>query len=818
MKTKNTRVPSKPLRLLMPKKKGFKNKFLIALTILTLPCLIFAQEASSVAVEVIIDGSVLPFAEPPSASTTGKTLADSKHQWRTLESHLPKDAPNIVIFMTDDAGFANSSTFGGPVNTPTLDRLAKTGISYNAFHTTAQCTATRASLLTGRNHHRVGAGQIAEFASDWDGYVGAIPKSTATFPQVLSDYGYNTAAFGKWHNTPITDITKLGPFDRYPTGMGFDYFYGFLAGETSQFEPMLFENTNPINVPHDPAYHLTEDLAEKAIQWMRTSRTLEPETPFFLYFTPGAVHGPFHVFKEWADKYDGKFDEGWEALRQLTFEQQKEIGWIPQDATLNPLMTGMQRWSDVPASQREFQIRLMEIYAGFLEHTDVQYGKIVDELKAQGILDNTLIIYINSDNGPSAEGMNGTISELLAQNTMQSTVEQQIEVLNTEYGGLEALGGPTLEAMYHHGWTYAGATPFQGVKLLAAYMGGTRTPLVISWPKKIKHDGKVRSQFHHVNDIAATIYEVLDITPPKVVNGVEQQPLDGESMLYSFDKPEAKGAKETQYFELMGSRGIYHDGWFAGTFGPKAPWTADPSGVVNWEPEKEPWELYNLTEDYTQSKDLAKVNPKKLAEMKTIFDKEATENLVYPIGAFFYTIFFSPSEMPSSPLNEWTFYEGQDRIPEALAPKFLSGRSSIAIIDAEINKDAEGVFFAVGGTSSGFTVYMDKGLLKAEYNAMTLNRYKASSTSPIPMGKVRIEVKTQYDNNERIGPATLTLTVNGEQVAQTRIERSVPSVHTASETFDVGIDLGSPVAMDYLDRAPFKFSGKINRINIKYIE
>jgi len=761
---------------------------------------------------------VLPFPEPVSASVAGKTLKDSKHQWRKAERHLPEDAPNIVIFMSDDAGFANASTFGGPVHTPTLDRLAKSGISYNAFHTTAQCSATRASLLTGRNHHRVGAGQIAEFASDWDGYVGVIPKSTATFPQVLSDYGYNTAAFGKWHNTPVTDITKVGPFDRYPIGMGFDYFYGFMAGETSQYEPMLFENTNPINPPHDPTYHLTEDMAEKAIEWMRTSKTLDPDAPFLLYFAPGAVHGPHHIFKEWADKYDGKFDEGWEALRQLTFEKQKEMGWIPQDAVLNPLAEGMQKWSDVPESQREFQSRLMEIYAGFLEHTDVQYGKIVDEIERQGMLDNTLILYVFSDNGPSAEGINGTISELLAQNGMPSTIEQQLEVLDKEYGGMDALGGPKLEVMYHHGWTYAGAAPFQGVKLLAAYMGGTRTPLVVSWPKKIKHDGKVRSQFHHVNDIAATIYDVLDITPPKVVNGVEQQPLDGKSMRYSFDKPEAKGVKKTQYFELMGSRGVYHEGWFAGTFGPKAPWSVDLSGVINWEPEKETWELYNLEKDYSQSKDLAKEDPEKLAELKTIFDKEATANLVYPIGAGYYTAVFSPSEMPSSSLTEWSFYEGQDRIPEAIAPKFVSGRSTLAVIDAHIDKDAEGVLFAIGGISSGFTVYMDKGLLKAEYNAMTLDRYKASSKSPIPTGKVKIEVKTQYDSKERLAPATLTLTVNGKEVAQTRIGRSVPAAHTASETFDVGKDLGSPVAMDYLDRAPFEFSGKIEKIRISYIE
>ncbi len=763
-------------------------------------------------------GDVLPFPEPPSASTTGKTLADSKHQWRKAENHLPEDAPNIVIFMTDDAGFSNPEVFGGPIHMPTMERLAESGISYNAFHTTAMCSPTRASLLTGRNHHRVGAGQIAELASDWDGYVGKIPKSTATFATVLNAYGYNTAAFGKWHNTPITDITKLGPFDRYPTGLGFDYFYGFLAGETSQYEPVLFENTNPVQAPHDSKYHLTEDLAEKAIQWIRTSKTLNPDKPFFVYFTPGAVHGPHHIFKEWADKYEGKFDEGWEALRTMTFEKQKELGWIPQDAVLNPLASTQQKWDDIPTSQREFQSRLMEIYAGFLEHTDVQYGKIVDEIERQGQLDNTLIIYINSDNGPSSEGMDGTISELLAQNSMPSTIEEHIDVLNNDYGGMDALGGPKLDIMYHHGWAYTGASPFQGTKLVAAHLGGTRTPMVISWPAKIKHDGKPRAQFHHVNDIAATLYDILDITPPKVVNGIEQQPLDGVSLAYTFNEPEAKSEKKTQYFEILGSRGVYHEGWFAGTPGPREPWSTDMSGVINWEPEKEVWELYNLDEDYAQSNNIALENPEKLAELKGIFDQEATDNLVYPIGASMYTVFFHPEELPSSPLKEWSFYEGQTRIPEAMAPKFVSGRSTIAVIDAEIGKDAEGVLFALGGISSGFTVYMDKGVLKAEYNAMTLNRYKVSSTSAIPTGKIKIEVETKYDTKERLGPATITLKVNGKEVGQGRIERSVPSIHTASETFDVGVDFGSPVALDYFDRAPFRFNGKIEKVHIKYIE
>ncbi|MBU2950220.1 arylsulfatase [Tamlana agarivorans] len=793
-----------------------KLTYLIGLIVLILTSCKESQENNKT-IDVMTDGSVLPFPEPTSASVTGKTLADSKHQWRTEKNHLPEDAPNIVIFMTDDAGFSNPEVFGGPVHMPTMARLAKSGITYNAFHTTAMCSPTRASLLTGRNHHRVGAGQIAEFASDWDGYIGKIPKSTATFAQVLSDYGYNTSAFGKWHNTPITDITKLGPFDRYPTGLGFDYFYGFLAGETSQYEPVLFENTNPIAAPHGPKYHLTEDMTGKAIEWMRTSKTLAPEKPFFVYFTPGAVHGPHHIFKEWADKYDGKFDEGWEVLRTMTFAKQKELGWIPENATLNPLADTMQKWSDIPASQQDFQIRLMEIYAGFLEHTDVQYGKIVDELERQGELDNTLIIYINSDNGPSAEGMNGTISELLAQNAMPSTIDQQIEVLNKDYGGLEALGGPTLDVMYHHGWAYSGASPFQGTKLVAGNFGGTRTPLVISWPNKIKADGKVRSQFHHVNDIAATIYDVLGITAPKTVNGIEQQPLDGVSMAYTFGNADAKPADKTQYFEIFGSYGIYNDGWYANVTGPRDPWSVDVSGFTNWDPSKDTWKLYNLNEDYSQSKDIAAAHPEKLRELKTLFDQEATDNLVYPIGASYYTIFFSPSEMPSSPLTEWSFYEGQDRIPEAMAPKFLSGRSTLAVIDAEIDENAEGVLFAIGGISSGFTVYMDKGYLKTEYNAMTLNRYKAASKSPVSTGKVQIEVKTQYDTKERLAPATVTLTVNGEEVGQMRIDRSVPAVHTASETFDIGADLGSPVAMDYFNRAPFKFNGKINKIDIKYL-
>jgi len=469
----------------------------------------------------------LPFPKVKSASKVGKTLAESEHHWRQEPNRLPKDAPNIIIILTDDTGFGNPSTFGGPINTPTLTKLANEGIKYNGFHTTAMCSPTRASILTGRNHHHVGYGQISEFATDWDGYIGSIPRETATLPQILGAYGYTSGAFGKWHNTPTTDITPAGPFDQWPTGLGFDYFYGFMAGEASQYEPELFENTTAIDYPHKEGYHLTEDLAEHAITFMRQQRMLHPDKPFFIYFAPGAVHGPHQVAKEWADKYKGRFDEGWEALRKETFKRQKEMGIIPKNAKLTDIDPTMQKWKDIPKTQREFQTRLMEVFAGFLEHTDVQYGKVIDELDNLGIKDNTLVIYINGDNGSSSEGINGSISELLAQNSMPSTVDQQIKVLNEEYGGLDALGGPMLESIYHSGWAWAGSTPFKSTKLVAAHFGGTRNPMVISWPARIKHDDKVRSQFLHVDDIATTIYDILGITPPKTFNGVTQDDMDG---------------------------------------------------------------------------------------------------------------------------------------------------------------------------------------------------------------------------------------------------------------------------------------------------
>ncbi len=762
-------------------------------------------------------GPNLPFPPTPSASTVGRTLQESEHHWRQTPRRIAEDAPHIVIFMTDDSGFSNLETFGGPVHSPTMSRLRERGIAYNRFHTTAMCSPTRAALLTGRNHHRVGAGIIAEFANDFDGYIGEIPRSSATMARILRDYGYDTAAFGKWHNTPITALTPAGPFDQYPTGLGFNYFYGFIAGETSQYEPRLWRNTTPVEPEHADDYHLTEDLARDAIGYIRTNRALNPDKPLFLYFAPGAVHGPHHVPAEWADKYRGQFDDGWEALREKTFKKQKELGWIPQEAELTPIMHGMQRWEDVPEAQRAFQTRLMEVYAGFLEHADTQYGKIVDELEALGILDNTLIFYIGSDNGASAEGQAGTISELLAQNLMATTVDEQLEVLARDYGGLSALGSELLDSMYHHGWAWAGDTPFKSTKLVAAHFGGTRTPIVVSWPKRIKPDATPRSQFHHINDLAATVYDILGIDPPFAVDGFEQDPQDGVSMAYSFDDPQAAGQKKVQYFDIYASRGVYQDGWFACAFGPREPWNRTGAKIKSWNPDEDVWELYNLDEDYSQANDLAEKLPAKLQALKDTFTMQATENKVFPIGGAFYTSALHPEEIRGSPLTAWTLFPGQTRIPESMAPKFVSGFSSRAVIEADVPAGAEGVLYCVGGLAGGFTVFMDHGELRAEYNTLGVYRYKARSDGPIPTGKVKIEVELLFEEKKPQAPAAIVLRVNGKQVGEGRVERSVPAGFTASETFDVGVDLGSPVSLDYHERAPFAFNGTIRKIQIRYI-
>jgi arylsulfatase A-like enzyme len=760
------------------------------------------------------DGSVLPFSPTPSASTAGPTLQESTHKRRVEKSHLPKDAPNILIILLDDVGFGLPDTYGGPIRSPTLSRIAGQGISYNAFHTTAICSPTRAALLTGRNHHRVGSGTITERASDWDGYTGVLPRSSATLAKVLGCYGYKSAAFGKWHNTPATETTAMGPFTNWPTGegIGFDYFYGFLAGETSQWEPRLVENLNPIEPPHDEKYHLSEDLAEKAVVWLRKHRAYAPDKPFFMYWAAGASHGPHHIFKEWADKYKGKFDDGWDRLRERTFERQKTLGWIPGDAQLTPRPETLEGWDGIPESQRPFQRRLMEVFAGFTEHVDVQAGKIIDELERQGIRDNTIIFYIWGDNGSSAEGQRGTVSELLAQNNIPNTIEQHLAALQ-KLGGLDALGGPKFDNMYHAGWAWAGDTPFKYTKLVASHFGGTRNPLAVSWPARIRPDKTPRPQFHHVNDIAPTVYELLGIKPPKVVDCFEQDPIDGVSMISSFADAKAAPRKRTQYFENNGSRGLYHEGWYACAFGPFIPWdTAGSSGnIKDWDANKDVWELYDLRQDFSQADDLAAKEPKRLEEMKALFLKVALENKALPIGAGSWTR-IHPEDRVKTPYTRWQFDETTTRMPEFTAPG-LGRESNRVTVKAEFGENASGVLYALGGASGGLALFMDKGQLVYEYNMMIIERYSARSKGKIPAGQHTIEVDTTIAKPG--APAEVVLSVDGQEVARVTVKRTVPAAFTASESFDVGVDLGSPVSLDYFDRRPFKFDGKIESVEVR---
>ncbi|MGB5190689.1 arylsulfatase [Robiginitalea sp.] len=757
------------------------------------------------------DGSVLPFPRIASESQTGQTLAESKLAPWPKNKHLADDAPNVLIVLIDDVGFGISETFGGEVATPTLTKLAEEGIMYNQFHTTSICSPTRASLLTGRNHTRVSSGTIAERAVNFDGYTGIIPKTSATMAEVLKSYGYNTAALGKWHNSPANQTTAMGPKDFWPNGYGFEYFYGFLAGETSQYEPRLFENYNAVEPPHDPKYHLTEDMAEKGLKWLSEHKAYSPDKPFFMYWAPGAVHGPHHVFKEWSEKYKDKFDGGWDEYRVRVFERQLAMGIIPDGTELTERDSTMAAWEDIPEDEREFQLRLMEIFAGFVEHTDAQVGKLIDGMDPMGYKENTIVIYIFGDNGSSAEGQNGSISELLAQNQIPNTIDQQIAALD-KIGGLDALGTNKVENMYHAGWAWAGSTPFRSTKLVAAHFGGTRNPMVISWPKSIKPEKTIRSQFLHVNDIAPTLYDVLDIPHPEIVSGFPQDPIDGKSFAATFSDANAKNLKQTQFFDNNGSRGVYHDGWFASTFGPLYPWVSAQKGLADWDSDKDVWQLYDLKNDFSQAHDVSEKYPEKLAEMKALFLKEAKMNKDFPIGAGIW-LRLHPEDVITSPYTEWTFDQNTRRMPEFAAPG-LGKKSNKVVIDAEVNENQNGVLYALGGIGGGLTCYMEDGYLKYEYNMMIIHQFKMESDNKISAGQHRFEITTVIKDNKPGAPATIALSVDGEQVAEMTTLGTVPAAFSASETLDIGIDLGSPVSFDYLEKAPFTFTGKINEVKI----
>lgn len=781
---------------------------------------LFFLTAGAIFAPLVFAQEVLPFPPKVSGSTAAYSMQQSTYDPLPAQSHLPDDAPNILIVLIDDTGPGQTNTYGGEMHTPTLSTIANEGISYNRFHTTAMCSPTRAALLTGRNHHRVGNGQITELANDWDGYSGVIPKSSATVAEVLKNYGYSTAAFGKWHNTPAMETTAVGPFDNWPTGYGFEYFYGFLAGEASQWEPQLVRNTSYVEHPKTSGgndyYHLSEDLADDAVHWLREHKALAPEKPFLMYWASGGLHGPHHVPKAWADKYKGKFDSGWDEYRKRVFERAKEQGWIPQNTQLTPRPPTLASWDSIPADEKPFQARLMEVFAGFVEHTDAQVGRVVDEIDNLGYGDNTLIFYIWGDNGASAEGQNGAVSELLAQNGIPTTTQQQIKALDA-LGGLDVLGSPKTDNMYHAGWAWAGGSPYQGTKLLASYFGGTRNPMAVRWPEEIKPDAAARSQFLDVNDIAPTIYDILEITPPQLVNGVQQDPIDGVSFTSTFNNSEAKEVQPTQYFEIMGSRAIYHEGWIASSMGPRTPWVpGTPAGIRDWEPANDKWELYNLNEDWSQANDLADKMPEKLDEMKKLFLIEFTKNHGLPVGGGLWIVAMHPELRLAPPYTSWNFPGAITRIPEVAAPA-LGNKENLVTVQVEVPDDANGVIYALGAFSGGLSLYVKDGVLSYEYNLFEIERTHLRAKDKLPAGKHKIEVTTTYVEKKPAGPLNVVIKVDGKEVASGVVPISAPLLFTANDGLDFGIDLGSPVGLEYFDDAPFKFTGTIGGATVNYL-
>ena len=751
--------------------------------------------ASSVALAEEPDRRILPLEVRVEGGKVGPTVQTSQMP-KIIPVTAPAGAPNVVVVLLDDVGFSASSTFGGAIATPALDKLAGEGVSYTRFHTTALCSPTRAALLTGRNHHNVGAGNITEFATGFSGYNSVIGKDSATVAEVLKGNGYNTAMFGKWHNTPVWETSAAGPFDRWPTGMGFEEFYGFLGGEAHQYFPGLFHGTTPTERPeHAENYHLTTDLVDHALQWTSTQQAMAPGKPFFMYFAPGATHAPHQAPSEWVEPYKGKFDQGWDKLREETFERQKRLGVIPADAELTARDPSIPAWDSLTPERKKIAARLMEVYAGFLAHTDYEIGRLEQGFKDQGVWDNTLFIYIVGDNGAApAGGLQGVFNEMTFLN---GVAEDEKVVLSR----LDEIGGPKANNEYPVGFAWAMGTPFKYTKAWASHFGGTRNPMVISWPAKLKQHGELRTQFHHVTDVLPTILEAAGLPAPEKVNGVAQKPVDGISMLYSLNDAKAAERRKTQYFELYGTRGLYHDGWMAATSHNRA-YSKNQPGVPAFTEDK--WELYNLDRDFSQANDLAAQYPDKLKALQAIFEQQAQANNVYPLddrGAA-RVINARPSILGTR--QEFTLRAGAVRIPEDLIRNTFNRSFSIEA-DLKLDKpgNVQGVIATAGGYYGGFSLFIKDGKPFYTYNYFGSEYTTLEGTRPLPQGPVKLRYKFTYDGGGIGKGGQARLLVNGEPVAEKRIERIVPLGFSADETLDIGMDTGTPGSDRYEGNFPF---------------
>jgi arylsulfatase A-like enzyme len=745
---------------------------------------------------------ILPLPEPRFHGCVGNTYADSEADVISVPT-APAGAPNVLAILLDDVGFGQTSTFGGPANTPTLQRLADEGLRYNHFHTTALCSPSRAAFLTGRNHHSVHTGVITEMATGFPGYDSLWPKEAACIAEILQGNGYSTAAFGKWHNTPDFELGAHGPFDRWPTGKGFGYWYGFQGGESSQWNTPLFENTAPVEPPHDnPKWHFSEALAEKTISWIGQQKAGAPEKPFFIYFAPGACHGPHHVHKEWADKYKGQFDHGWDRQREITLEKQKKLGLVPKNTELTPRPESIPSWDSRSPDEMRLYARMQEVFAGYLEHIDAQIGRVVDALEQMGLRDNTVIIYIVGDNGPSGEGsLTGTLSVMKSQLGLLDDVPTMLK-------HIDEIGGPQHENHYPVGWCWAGSSPFQWMKQVASHFGGTRNGLVISWPKRIVDRGGLRSQFHHIIDLAPTILEIAGIPEPREVNGVPQKPIEGISMAYTFADKNAAGRRRTQYFEMLGNRALYHDGWVAGCLHGRLPW--ETAGGASF--DNDTWELYNIKEDFSQANDLAAKEPKKLRELQDRFMAEAAKYNVLPLDDRFAQR-ADPSLHPSHirGMTHFLYAPGAIRICERSSPNTKNVHHTIAA-EVEIPQGgAEGVLVCCGGIGGGFTLFIKDSKLHWEHNYYNEVHYRVSSNELIPPGCHVLSAEVKVDEEGKFGTGgTVALRLGKKTIGSGRFEKQVAGYFTANEGFDIGCDTCSPVSELY--ESPFAFTGEIIKV------
>lgn len=773
--------------------------------IIAIPGVAVAQ--SSADSSPTLDRTRLPIAEPIVKPITELDVRNTQPPPR-FQVTAPQGAPNVVIVLIDDLGFGATSTFGGPIPTPTLDRLAKSGLRYNNFHTTALCSPTRVALKCGRNHHTANAGSIMETATAYPGNTGAIPNRVAPLAEMLRLNGYSTGAFGKWHETAAWETSVSGPFDRWPTHQGFDKFYGFIGGETDQWSPLIFDGVIRIDPPLKEGYHFTEDMTDQAINWIKAQQSLTPDKPFFTYFATGATHAPHHVPKEWIEKFHGQFDAGWDNVRQESYERQKQSGIIPESTQLPPRPEDIKAWDSLSDNERKLFARQAETFAGFVGHTDHHIGRLIDAIESIGEMDNTLIFFIAGDNGTSAEGgMVGMFNEMTYFNGVQEKVEDLIPLMD-KWGSPETF--PHMAA----GWAVAFDSPFTWTKQVASDFGGTRNGMVVHWPEGIKESGGMRKQFGHVIDIAPTVLEATSLPEPEVVNGTPQTPIEGTSLLYTFNEPDALEQHTTQYFEIFGNRAIYRDGWFARTIH-RAPWETGKQKPLT----QDVWDLYNVREDFSLAVNLASERPKKLKELKALFMTEAAKYNVLPIDDRVLER-INPATAGRPDLmgdrTTLTLYEGMNGMMENT---FINVKNRSITITAEIeisDGGASGALLVQGGRYGGWSLHLRDGKPAYEYNWLGLERFVVESPKAVSAGKSTVTLDFKYDGGGMGKGGAATLSVDGDQVAEGRIDKTQGFIFSADETADVGLDNQTPVALG-IGYGPkeTKFTGKIHEIVVE---